>query len=298
MSNMCGEAAALLTAVCWTFNSIVFSMAGRRVGSVTVNHIRLLVALVAMFPVHMAAHGSLLATGQGWRSTAYLALSGIVGYALGDAFLFEAFVLIGARLSMLLMLLTPIFGSVMAWLFLGEYLKPLEITAILIAVSGIAMVIGSNRSVNLGERRNFRLGVLLGVGAAAGQAGGLLLSKLGMASGASPIAANQIRVIAALAVIAPLFFLNGRLGRDLEKMRDRRALGYITSGALVGPVLGVILSLVAISHAHIGVASTLMSLSPVLLLPVARYLYRETITWPAIAGTGIALTGSAMLFFI
>ena len=99
-------------------------------------------------------------------------------------------------------------------------------------------------------------------------------------------------------MIAPLFFLNGRLGRDLNKMRDRRALGYITSGALVGPVLGVILSLVAISHAHIGVASTLMSLSPVLLLPVARYLYRETITWPAIVGTGIALTGSAMLFFI
>lgn len=297
MSNPIGELAALLTAVCWTYNSIAFSRAGRRVGSVTVNHVRLWIALAALLPIHWLAHGTLLASGLGWKATAWLALSGIVGYVVGDAFLFEAFVLIGARLSMLLMLLAPIFGSILAWMFLGEHLRPLEITAILIAVSGIAMVIASTRSSDVTPRRRFRLGILLGVGGAFGQAGGLLLSKLGMVAGASPIAANQVRVIAAVAVLTPFFLLRGRLGTDIAKMRDRRALADITTGAMVGPVLGVILSLVAIRHAHIGVASTLMSLSPVLLLPISRYLFREQISWPAVAGTVVALSGAAILFF-
>jgi len=298
MSSLHGELAALMTAACWTYNSIAFSHAGRRVGSTTVNHVRLWVAMAALLPIHMAAHGTLLASGLGWRATTWLALSGVIGYVVGDAFLFEAFVLIGARLSMLLMLLAPIFGSIMAWIFLGEHLKALEITAILVAVSGIGMVIASTRSSDLGPRNRFRLGVLLGIGGAAGQAGGLLLSKLGMNAGASPIAANQIRVIAALAVLTPIFLLKGRIRKDLHKMQDRRALIDITSGGLVGPVLGVILSLVAIRHAPIGVASTLMSLSPVLLLPISRYFFHEHITWSAVGGTVIALAGSAMLFVI
>ncbi|MDY0296088.1 MAG: DMT family transporter [Acidobacteriota bacterium] len=297
MNSLYGELAALVTAVCWTYNSIAFSHAGRRVGSATVNHVRLWVALAALLPIHLVAHGSLLASGLGWQATAWLALSGIVGYVVGDAFLFEAFVLIGARLSMLLMLLAPIFSSILARIFLGERLNSREMSAILIAVAGIGIVIASTRSGDGAPRRNFRIGLLLGIGGAAGQAGGLLLSKLGMMAGASPIAANQVRVVAALAVLTPYFLLRGRLGSDMRKMRDHRALVDITSGAMVGPVLGVILSLVAIRHAHIGIASTLMSLSPVLLLPISRYLFNEHISMRAVTGTIIALAGSAMLFF-
>ena len=298
MNPLHGEIAALLTAVCWTYNSIVFSRAGRRVGSPTVNHIRLWVAMAALLVVHSVAHGSPLALSLGGRNTLWLALSGVVGYVIGDSLLFEAFVLIGARISMLLMLLSPIFSSIMAWIILGEHLAPLEILAILVTVAGIALVVSSSSGVDNQQRRRFRLGILMGIGGAAGQAGGLLLSKMGMAGGVSVISANQIRVIAALAVMAPFYLISGRLHRDFTRMRDRKAFRDISRGALIGPVLGVILSLVAIRNAPIGVASTLMSLAPVLLLPISRYLFHERITWQAVAGTVVALAGSAMLFFI
>ncbi|HHI67879.1 MAG TPA: EamA family transporter, partial [Planctomycetes bacterium] len=39
-----GEAAALATAFCWTFTSLAFESAGRRVGSLAVNFLRLVPA--------------------------------------------------------------------------------------------------------------------------------------------------------------------------------------------------------------------------------------------------------------
>ena len=79
-------------------------------------------------------------------------------------------------------------------------------------------------------------------------------------------------------------------------MKDRKALLEIGAGALTGPVLGVTLSLVAIAHTHIGVASTLMSLTPVILLPVSYFLFKEKITSRAIVGTLVALLGVVLLF--
>jgi drug/metabolite transporter (DMT)-like permease len=131
-----------------------------------------------------------------------------------------------------------------------------------------------------------------------GQAVGLLFSRLGLTGGYSAISATLVRVsVSALALMA-LGLFQGKIFAHLVKMKDKKALLEITAGALTGPALGVVLSLVAIAHAHIGVASTLMSLTPVFLLPVSYLLFKERITSRAIVGTMIALLGVIMLFLI
>jgi drug/metabolite transporter (DMT)-like permease len=52
---------------------------------------------------------------------------------------------------------------------------------------------------------------------------------------------------------------------------------------------------VAIDRASIGVASTIMSLTPLFLIPVSRFVFREPITLRAVVGTLIALAGVALL---
>jgi len=136
------------------------------------------------------------------------------------------------------------------------------------------------------------------VGGAAGQALGLLFSRLGLAGDYSAISATLVRVGVAGLLLALFNFFQGKLRGHLAAMKDGRALLQISAGSLTGPVLGVILSLVAIAHAHIGVASTLMSLTPVMLLPVSHFLFREKITPRAIIGTLVALLGVVMLFLI
>ncbi len=293
-----GELAAILTALCWSFNSIVFSKAGSRVGSQTVNHIRLWIAMFALLIVHRLFFGAFFPFPiEDWRIF-YLAISGIIGLIIGDGLLFESFVLIGPRLSMLLMLLTPIFGSMMAWIALGETLQPIEIAGIFITVAGIGWVISDRTEQNVGRPKKFALGILLGAGGAAGQAGGLLFSKMGMEGGYSAVSASLVRISAAALIMGAFFFLKGKMASEINKMKDRKAFAQILSGSLVGPVLGIILSLVAIANTQIGIASTLMSLAPIILIPVSRIFFKEKITARAIAGTLIAMAGATMLFFL
>ena len=104
MSELTGYVAALVTAVLFTATSVQFTLAGRQVGSLMLNRVRLVFALVWLSLANLAAHLagglSLQASPERWF---WLGLSGIVGLVIGDAFLFQAFLWIGPRLTMLMM---------------------------------------------------------------------------------------------------------------------------------------------------------------------------------------------------
>ncbi len=291
-----GEGAALLTSLCWSLNSVCFTVAGRRVGSASVNLGRLLMAWGVLVLVHLALYGSLFPLQAGGARLGWLGLSGLIGFALGDAVLFEAFLLIGPRLAMLLMTLSPIFSALLAWLFLGQSMSPAKIMAMALTLGGIAWVVWGDGDHE--AHPHLWRGVLLGIGGALGQSVGLVFSMFGLAGGFPPISANLIRVTAGLAALLLYFGATGRLRGSLGSLRDGRATAFIGLGALTGPVLGVVLSLVAIAKAPMGVAATLMSLSPVILLPVSHFVFKEKVGGHAILGTLLALVGAAALFFV
>ncbi len=305
-----GEILALVTALFWAFTSIFFTFAGQRVGSRTVNRVRLLIAVPLLSLAHLIAEGSPLPLHAGAERWGWLGISALIGLVIGDGLLFYAFTAIGARLSMLLMALTPVISTLLAWLFLGERLLPRELLAIAITVSGIAWVVLERRqpagtpaptpqpapAPREPPVRTYLIGVLAGIGGAVGQATGLVFSKQGMVGGFSPISSSFMRVLVATLAIWILAVLQGQFRRSFTALKDRRALQFITGGACVGPVLGMTLSLAAVQLSQVGIASTLMALSPVLLLPLARWLFKEQITLRAILGTGIAMVGVALIF--
>jgi drug/metabolite transporter (DMT)-like permease len=205
-------------------------------------------------------------------------------------------------LAMLLALLVPVFSALLAWVWLGETLQGLEIISILVTILGVAWVVAEKPAAGDAPvsrpPRKFRLGILLALGGAAGQALGLLFSRLGLADGYSAISATHVRVSVAALVLVAVSLCQGKLHTHWARMKDKKALLEITAGSLTGPVLGVVLSLVAIAHTQIGVASTLMSLTPVLLLPVSYLFFKERITARAMIGTMIALLGVVLFFLI
>jgi len=309
---MLGETAALLTALCWSFNSVLFAMAGRKVGSETVNHIRIWIAFGILCVIHLMAFGSVFPFQIELKRFFYLALSGVIGFVIGDAFLFESFILIGPRLSMLIMLLSPVFSAMLAWWILGATLGWVEISGIAVTIAGIGWVVSDRVKLNQKNqseiptnqhtkdpehKRRLILGILLSIGGAAGQSGGLLLSRLGLEGGFSPLSANLVRVTSATIILLLTAVFKNKIKLHFTRLKNKAALFQITGGALLGPVIGVILSLMAIAQTQVGVAATLMSISPVILIPLSRVLFKEKITFPAIMGTIIALSGVALLFF-
>jgi drug/metabolite transporter (DMT)-like permease len=264
-----------------------------------VNRLRLLLAILFLAGAHFLLRLPLpwLASSQRWF---WLGLSGVVGLVLGDAMLFEAFIRIGPRLSMLMMSLAPILSTLLAWLFLGERLSSLQLLAIFVTVFGIAWVV-QDRNGQAGSDsagRHLALsGLLFGLGAAAGQAIGLVLAKEGLAGNFSALSGTFMRMLAATIVLWAFTLLRRQGGTTLHKLVSRpRAALWILGGAFTGPFLGVTLSLVAVQRTEVGIASTLMALPPVILLPVGYFIFQERFGWQAVLGTLVALVGVGMLF--
>ncbi len=292
-----GEAAALATALCWTFTSLAFESAGRRVGSLAVNFLRLVPAFFLLFFFCWAWRGKPLPLDAGERAWLWLSLSGVVGFSLADLCLFRAFVLIGSRLSLLLMSLVPPFTALLGRIVLGESLSGMDILGMALTVGGVSWVVAEKRLDENGGtvRRPSPSGVLLALAAALGQAVQLVVSKLGMGD-YSPFGATQIRLLSGMAGYTVLFFFLGWWPKVFLALRDRPAMARVGFGAFFGPFLGVSLSLVSIQLTATGVASTIMALSPVLIIPFSALFFGEKITLRAVLGACAAVAGVALLF--
>ncbi|HEX3050553.1 MAG TPA: DMT family transporter [Aggregatilineaceae bacterium] len=303
MSDYWGEFAGIGTSVCWSFTSILFTLSGRKVGSQVVNRTRLLMAVLMVSLLHFVTQGAFLPIHAPLWRWGYMGLSGIIGFVLGDAMLFEAFVMIGPRLTMLLMALSPVMGAAIAWIFLGEELAALEIVGILLAVSGVAWVVTAPRDgkqTGLPEmpRRFYVMGVLLGLGAALGQAGGLVFSKLGLRDDFPALSGNMMRLVVASVTIWLITLFQGQVRANFKALHaNPRAVYIMFAGAIFGPFVGVWLSLIAVQNTAVGVASTLTSLAPIILIPLSWLLFKERITGRAVAGTALAMAGTVILFW-
>ncbi len=291
-----GEIAALSTAFCWTITSMSFESAGKRVGSMSVNLIRLVMALVFLSIFCWITRGRPFPDDASAHAWLWLSVSGIIGFTIGDLCLFRAFVVVGARISMLLMTLVPPFTALLGWVLLGEHLEPLDWMAMAFIVGGVAWVVLERSPVGkMNTERPSRSGILLGIAGAAGQSLGFVLSKLGMGS-FDPFAATQIRVIAGIVGFSVLFLFIGWWPRVFSALKNRGAMSRISLGAVFGPFLGVSLSLVAVQHTEAGVAAALMGLTPVIIIPPAIWINKERISPRAIIGAFVAVGGAALLF--
>ena len=297
-----GEIAALMTAVFWTVTSLSFESAGKKVGSLSVNLIRLVIAFFIYGVVNYFRRGLFLPLDAGTERWLWLALSGIVGFVIGDLLLFQAYVVIGARISMLMMALAPPITAFAGWLLLGEMLSPMNWVGMAVTLSGISIVIlkREKKEIDSTKRRkittNYSLtGILLAFGGAVGQGVGLVLSKKGMGN-YDAFAASHIRVITGMVGFAIILLFAKRYGKLWKALHHKSAMKRIALGSLFGPFLGVSFSLLAIQHTKAGIAATIMSIVPVLIIPPAIIFFHEKVNWKESIGAVITVAGVALFF--
>jgi drug/metabolite transporter (DMT)-like permease len=297
-----GESAAVLTSCLWTGSSLLFTSAGRKIGSFSVNVYRTTMAIVLLACAHAVFLGALLpaASGSQWF---WMGLSGIVGLGIGDFGLFAAYVAIGPRRSVLIQASSPIFATVGAYLMLGEPLSLLSVLGVAVTLTGIAVVLLEREETSeekLLAKKRKTWGLFFGLISAMGQGFGVVLSKKGMYVGISeamnPVSAALIRMLLAGVFVWMCVLFAGKLPEINKAAKDTDGIKFTAAGALVGPFMGMTLSMVAIAQAEAGVAQTLMSLMPVIIIPVVWIIYREKTNWRGILGAAVAVIGVAILF--
>jgi drug/metabolite transporter (DMT)-like permease len=304
-----GQLAALGTAFCFSFTSVFFSFSGRLVGSSVVNRSRLLFAIFFLAMTHLILEGTIFPFGTDPYRWGWLALSAVIGLVLGDSFLFQAFVLVGPRLSMLMMSSVPLISAFLAWIFLGESIGNTEMFGILLAVSGIAWVVSERKSSGIAwvvsERKSagpvvrnkkYLLGLSFALLGALGQAANLVAAKIALDDDYPAISATLIRILVAALILWLVATFQGQFRHTIRQWRNREAFRAIIGGTIVGPFLGIWLSLIAIQLAPVGLAATLMALPPIILIPISRILYGERVSKRGIMGTIVAFAGVAIIF--
>jgi drug/metabolite transporter (DMT)-like permease len=296
IGNHLGEFAALATAFFWTVTALAFESASRKVGSLSVNIIRLVIGFAFLSIFNLIRRGMVLPTDASPDNWMWLILSGLVGFVFGDFFLFKSYTIIGSRFSMLIMTLVPPITTFFSWIILGEKLRLFHFLGMTLTFSGIAMAIFSRNGK--GEKLSLKLapkGILFAIGGALGQALGLVLSKLGMGD-YDPFAATQIRVIAGISGFALLTTVLSRWKQVLIATRNLSTMSAISLGAFFGPFLGVSFSLISVKYTEAGIASTIMALVPVIIIAPAVILYKQKVTLPEIIGAIISVCGVAVFF--
>lgn len=303
MMPFAGELIAIATVLCWTLSVQFFGSASQKIGATPVNIIRIAIAFVLFSILLFIRDGVILPTDFPPSAWFYLGLSGVIGFFIGDIFLFKALVELGPRMAMLLHSLAAPTAAVIGWLFLKETYLLHQWFGIFITLTGVCLVISeSNRkgvqARKLSVKRASWKGVGFGIGAMLGQAVGFVLSKAGMKTAAGYLdafSATQIRVVAALICFLLFFSVTGRWRQVGDGLKNGRAVSFVAAGAFLGPFLGVSLSLLTLHYLDTGIAATFLSLVPICIIPFSILIHKEYVSPLSILGAFVAMTGIYLL---
>jgi len=300
-----GELISIGVAFSWTATALLSEFGSKRLGNLTLNVLRMALALVFSLVLFMVVMGSPLPAGASPEAAGWMMLSGLVGYVIGDYCLFQCYIIIGSRYGQLFMTLAPLSAALMAWVTLGQQMNAMSIVAMLITLLGIGISVlgrGEHHRVSLKLPLN---GVLFAVGAAMCQGVGLVLSKIGMdhydaASSMPewmiPFSANFYRCIAGIIGFSLLLYFRDGMAPLREALHDKKGLSVATATTIFGPFVGVGFSLMAVQYTAAGIASTLMAMTPIIILLPSYWLFHEKITWRAVIGAVISVVGVSLFF--
>ncbi len=300
-----GEFISIGVAFSWTATALLSEFGSKRLGNLTLNVLRMALSLLFSMVFFGVVMGNILPPGASAEACGWMLLSGLVGYVIGDFCLFQCYIIIGSRYGQLFMTLAPLSAALMAWVMLGQQMTPMSIVAMLVTLFGISISVlgrGEHHKVSLKLPLN---GVLFAIGAAVCQGVGLVLSKIGMdyyepsssmPEWLVPFSANFYRCVAGIIGFTILLYYRDGMAPLREAMHDKKGLSVATATTIFGPFVGVGFSLMAVQYTAAGIASTLMAMTPIIIILPAYWLFHEKITWKAVLGALISVIGVSLFF--
>lgn len=305
---MNGDVIAIAVAICWTLSAVFFEFGGRKIGSLNLNLIRLCFAFLMLGTTLVFMAGHFFPVGADGKAWLLISLSGLIGFVLGDYFLFASYTIITARFSQLFMTLAPLFTALFSFIILSETLSFMSILGMFVTLAGIGISVFS-KGAEGGHAVKLDLplkGCIYAIIGAFGQGFGIVLSKLGMNAYSDvysydsalyiPLASTQIRCIAGIFGFAAIILLRKGAKEFIASCRNRQGVILTFLGSIFGPFVGVTLSLLAVQHSNTAVASTIMAMVPVIILLPDKFIFKRKVSLVQAIGAVIAVIGVSLFF--
>ena len=296
-----GEFAALASAFLWAATSFIYSHL--RLSAWVLNLSKCLIAC-GFFSVHLAVlklwlpDYSIDASVEDWG---YLGISGVIGILIGDTCYFRSLQILGPNRALMLTLLSPIFAFFIGFFFLSEQMTLLCGLGLVVALLGISIVISDQRGRQ--EEPGIYPGTLMtgiqyaAMGAACQAIGGAI-AKIAIQGddGVDPLFASLIRIIIPTTLSLVVVLANPKWRKQASRIFLRENFGWLIGGSILGTWLGIWLMLIAYKESELlAVAQTLLSTSPLFLIPLAYLLKKHVSSWRTICGAVVAIGGIYIL---
>ncbi|MEY4201112.1 MAG: hypothetical protein RLZZ265_2852 [Verrucomicrobiota bacterium] len=299
---------AVLATILFSFSAVSGARVAKLMGGTEANFWRL--CLATLFLAAMAhAFGAGLA-GNGFY---IFILSGCIGFGLGDVSLFQAYPRLGSRLTILIVhCLAAPFAGLVEWLWLGTTLSAAQMLCGAVILAGVAVALAPTHETHE-QRRQFGIGIFFAVLGAIGQGGGVVLSRKayelcrladqpmdGITAAYQRIIGGVIISGLALLVVKRQFLLAraeavASPGDMSTAEKWRRSGKWIVFNALAGPTLGVSCYQWALKTTPSAVVLPIVALSPLVVMPFARWLEQEQPSRRSTIGAVIAVAGAVAL---
>ncbi|MCG9695118.1 DMT family transporter [Vibrio sp. Isolate22] len=296
-----GEIAAIGAAIVWGCATWIYGQFGHRFSAMQLNIIKGLIASVMMLLVMplIPMPEFELSANHFW----ILAISGIIGIAIGDSAYFAALKRIGANKTLLLESLAPPLSGVLALMFLGAALTLQSWLGVVITTLAVTFVVFQPSNSVSGDSTNQAQwsGIAYGLVASVCQASGVVISHYALVAGdIPPLLGALIRLtIGVFAVMMIIPFVENKpyssIKRDLWEMTKLDKL-WLLSAIFVGTFLALWLQQIALKNANPAIAQTLIATSPVFIL-VIYALKGEKVSKQSLIGTLAAVGGISLFFY-
>lgn len=302
-----GIIASLITVGCWTVGTHSFTAASRLASPLSVNRVRLLYALILITIIASTVFGislSNLLTGPDWMQWFWLGISGVIGLTIGDYFSFSAYKLIGGSKASLFSALAPVAALLLGMVLLGESLNWVGLIGMAVSVSGILWFVGEqNRKQHLHlqiSKADVFKGVLFAALGSVSQGLGLVCARKGLIQPGDfhlhPVHATWIRMGIGTGVTYLIGLFRTNLLMEFKHISfNTTRVKPVLLGTVFGPVLGVTMSMVAVTHLEVSLAQTIFSLLPISVMVSAALLGKEKLTLVSLLAACISIAGVILL---
>ena len=300
---------ALLATVSFALSTVCGHRATKLIGGIETNFWRLLISTLLL-----AAWANIFGGGFTSEALPIFVVSGLLGIGLGDVAFYSALPLLGSRLALLvLQCLTTLFAVVIEWIWLDTPLTPGELLCGAVILTGVAIALRPKEHLHLKGR--LAPGLVLTAIAAFGNGAGLVLSRkayavaetageyidggtaayqriLGglMVSGVFLLVAKRRAVVAH--VLEPNF--STRPARE----KWSKAWPWLLANATFGMTVGVSLLQWALKTTPTGIVQSVVSITPLTVIPLARITEGEKPGRSALFGSVLAVAGIIALTWV
>ena len=285
--ELIGILAALGSAASWAFATVLFDRLGKLIPAAGMTFFKGLFSLFLMLVLIFCTGGFDLLS---WHDFIFLALSGIIGISIGDTLFFRSLQDLGAKVQVLYFMLGQIVTMILSFFFLGEILSIKEYIGAMILLLGIVTVTVGKQE----DHPNKIRGIMGGFASILCFSISSILIKISISDVGVPTATFWRMFFSTVSVMF-IGFTSKRFTSWCNLLKEKKTLGLFLLNVVVITYGGFLLSMLAIKHITVSLASVLSATEPIFVLIFAYFISREHISKREIIGAAIAISGLLLI---